>query len=80
MLLHELQYISMFFNMSFAENLKRIRVQKGFTLDLLQEKTGISKRIISGYESGENDITLRKLQNFSVPITWNGAIEQYCLF
>lgn len=57
MLQHISQYISMFFNMSFPENLKRLRNLKGFTLDELQLQTGISKRMLSGYEAGENDIT-----------------------
>ena len=60
MLQHIMQYISMFFNMSFPENLKRLRTLKGFTLDDLQFQTGISKRMLSGYESGENDDVLTK--------------------
>lgn len=56
----------MFFNMYFPENLKRLRNLKGLTLDELQLQTGISKRMLSGYEAGENDITLKKLQNIAM--------------
>ena len=45
--------------------LKDLRNEKGTTLDQLAASSGVSKRMISAYEAGENDITLSKLQNIA---------------
>jgi len=48
--------------------LRELRIKKGFTLEDLAIKSGISKRMISAYEANENDITLTKLQNIAISL------------
>lgn len=36
----------------FSENLKRVRTEKGMTQDVLAEKAGTSKQVLSRYENG----------------------------
>lgn len=48
--------------------IKQIRNKKGLTLDELASKSGISKRMISGYEAGTSDITLKKLQDIATAL------------
>ena len=43
-------------------HIKELRKAKKMTIDELSEKSGVSKRMISAYEAGENDITLSKLR------------------
>lgn len=46
-------------------------MQKKLTLNDMAVKTGISKRMISAYESGESDITLSKLQKIATVLEVN---------
>ncbi len=51
--------------MSFRQNLKRIRVQKGFSVIEMCKKTNISRAAWYAYESGNNDPTLKVLRKIS---------------
>lgn len=45
--------------------IKEIREKKNITQDELSKLSGISKRMIAGYEAGENDITFNKMQKIA---------------
>lgn len=58
----------------FAENLKLLRDERGYTLRDLAIKTGISKSMLQKYETGTSDPTLRKVKIladiYNVSINW----------
>ena len=50
--------------MKFAENLKKIRLSRGMTMAMLEEKTGIANPTVYNYEHGKripNASTIEKL-------------------
>ena len=60
------EIIAIFFiNIFIMLKIKELRIKRNMTQSELSEKSGVSKRMISAYESNENDITLSKLQNIA---------------
>jgi len=50
------------FDKNIAENLKRIRKAKNMSLDMLAEKTGVSKSMLGQIERGESNPTLTTIE------------------
>ena len=51
--------------MSFSENLKRIRLEKGLTQQYLADALGVSRSAVAVYESGRIEPSIEKLLNLS---------------
>lgn len=43
-----------YFKLSFGDRLRAVRLSRGFTLDDLEKKSGLSRSVISGYELNKN--------------------------
>lgn len=44
-----------YYELSFGEKLQVVRHARGYTLKELENKTGLSRSVISGYELGRNE-------------------------
>ena len=47
--------------MSFSENLKRIRLEKGLTQQYLADALGVTRSAVAAYESGRIEPSIEKL-------------------
>ncbi len=43
-----------YFKLPFGDRLRAVRLSRGFTLDELEKKSGLSRSVISGYELNKN--------------------------
>jgi transcriptional regulator with XRE-family HTH domain len=48
--------------------IRELRNKKGWTLEQLAEKSGVSKRMVSAYEADENDIPYKKMQKIATAL------------
>lgn len=49
----------------FCENFKKLRICRGLTIEMLSEKTGLSKTILYNYQEGKYRPTIKNLKRLT---------------